>query len=146
MEKTLNILRGEVTGKTLFLILELGSGELVIVVKSGVVEELFVENGFKKELEIAHETSVITVLVLSEDGEETVVLLSLDVLAGGGLGEVVGSHDSTEESDSVEHTSKTHLKWYKFSVSFIDHQHVGRHINGEKVWTRFQMSQMKSLR
>jgi len=109
MEKTLNILRGEVTGKTLFLILELGSGELVIVVKSGVVEELFVENGFKKELEIAHETSVITILILGEDGHKAVVFFVFDILGCGRLREGKSTLDSSNEGHGPESTSNTHL-------------------------------------
>lgn len=109
MEKTLDILLGEFTGKTLLLILELGSGELVIVVKSGVIEELFVENGFEKELEIAHETSVVTILVLGEDGHKAVVFFVFNILGCGRLRESKGTLDSSNEGHGPKSTSNTHL-------------------------------------
>ena len=76
-----NILGGEITGQTHLLILNFGCGQLVIVVQSSVVKELFVECGLEEKLEVAHKASVVTILVLGKDGNETIVFLNLNFVA-----------------------------------------------------------------
>ena len=98
VEETSDIGSGEFTGKTELLILNLSSGKLIIVVEGSVVKELLIKDGLEEELEVAHETSVVTVLVLGEDGQETVVLLFGDIsgLSRGREGE--GRLDSSHKS------------------------------------------------
>ena len=109
VEESLHISRGEVTGQTLLLILDFRSGELIVVVKSRVVEELLVEDRLEEELEVGHEAGIVTVLVLLEDGDEAVVLLVLNILASGNLGECESGLDSTHKSNGIESTGDTHL-------------------------------------
>ena len=109
VEESLDIGWSEVTSETRLLILDFSSGKLIIVVKSGVIEELLVKNGLEKELEIAHETGVVTVLVLGEDGDETEGFLISDRVVSGRGREAKHELSSTEESDSVKSTSNAHL-------------------------------------
>ena len=109
MDEILHISRSEVTGQTLLLILDFRSGELIVVIESGVVKELLVEDRLEEELEVGHEAGIVTVLVLLEDGDEAVVFFVLNVLGGGDLGECESGLDSTHESNGVESTSDTHL-------------------------------------
>ena len=109
LEETSDIGSGEFTGKTELLILNLSSGKLIIVIEGGVVKELLIEDGLEEELEVAHETSVVTILVLGEDGQETVVLLFSDIsgLSRGSEGE--GRLDSSHEGKGPKGASNTHL-------------------------------------
>jgi len=110
MEKLGNISRGEVTSETNLLIFDLSGGKLIGIVVEGLVKELLVENGLEEELEVAHETGVVTILVLGEDGNETEVLLVLDILAHSRGAETESKLDSCGNGEGVDHASKAHLK------------------------------------
>ena len=85
MEQLLHIGRGELTSETRLHIFDLSRSEFILIVRGGVVKEWLVEDGLEELLEVAHETSIVAVLVLREDGEKAIVLLLLDGLAGLGL-------------------------------------------------------------
>jgi len=109
VDKVGNIGRGEVRRETSLLILDFVSGQFVVVVKHGVVNELLVEDGLEHELEVAHETGVVAVTILSEDRHEAVVLLVLHILRLGLGREADGSLDEGAKGDGVEGTDSTHL-------------------------------------
>jgi len=109
VEEILHIGWGKVTGQTLLLILDLRSGQLIIVIESGVVKELLIEDRLEKEFEVGHEAGIVAVLVLLEDGDEAVVLFILNILRSGNLGEGKSGLDSTHKSNGIESSGHTHL-------------------------------------
>ena len=70
---------------------------------------MFVERGLEEKLEVAHETSVVTILVLGKDGDETVILLVLNFGAFGNRREVERSLDCSYKSNRPQGTGDTHL-------------------------------------
>merc|ERR1712046_301724 len=70
LKESLDIFLGEFTVKTLLHILDFRSDSLIIVVKGGLIDKSLVQHTFKKEIEVGHESSVVTILVFHEDGIE----------------------------------------------------------------------------
>ena len=64
---------GVVVNKTRLLIGNFLLDHWIIVVGVGIVQEALVKDGLKEEVEVAHETGMVTVLVLGEDGKQSVV-------------------------------------------------------------------------
>lgn len=107
MQQVLDILVGEVTHETCLLIFDFLGHVGIVVVEGRGVNELLVEDGLEEELEVAHEAGVVTVSVLSEDGEKSVVdLSSLLVLLwlSRELGEADDACDKTEPVDEADNT------------------------------------------
>jgi len=110
-----NIGLGEVVDKTVLSVLDFESGEGVVVVLGGVVNELIVEGGLKEHLEVGHDTGLVAVLVLSEKGHKTVVtFVNLGVNLGLG-GESESELEDGERGDSPHGRHNTML--YKTRVS-----------------------------
>ena len=107
MQQVLDILVGEVTHETCLLIFDFLGHVGIVVVEVRGVNELLVEDGLEEELEVTHEAGVVTVSVLSEDGEKSVVdLSSLLVLLwlSRELGEADDACDKTEPVDEADNT------------------------------------------
>lgn len=62
-----NVSSGEVTVKTEFHIFDFFRGEGIVIVERRVVDELLIEHRFQEKLKIAHEASVVAILVLAKD-------------------------------------------------------------------------------
>ena len=101
---------GELTSETGFVILNFEASELVIVVENGLLNELRVKHTFKENIEIRHESGMVTELVLREDRDESVVLLVVFSIFGSDGGEANASLEDSEESATVEETKVTSLK------------------------------------
>jgi hypothetical protein len=101
---------GELTSETGFVILNFEASELVIVVENGLLNELRVEHTFKENIEIRHESGMVTELVLGEDRDESIVLLVVFSIFRGDGGESNASFNEGEESATVEETEVTSLK------------------------------------
>ena len=85
---------------------------------------MFVERGLEEKLEVAHETSVVTILVLGKDGDETVILLILNFGAFGNRREVERSLDCSYKSNRPQGTGDTHLnKKSVSSYTYTDRRH-----------------------
>jgi hypothetical protein len=65
----------EVTVETSLEILDFLCSAGVVVVAGGLIDKLLVKGRLKEDVEVAHETGIVTKLVLGEDGLETVVTL-----------------------------------------------------------------------
>jgi hypothetical protein len=100
----------ELTSETSFVILNFETGELVIVVENGLLNELRVKHTFKENIEIRHESGMVTELVLAEDRYESVVLLVVFSIFGSNGREADTSLEDGEESATVEETKVTSLK------------------------------------
>ena len=107
-----NILGGEITGQTHLLILNFGCGQLVIVVQSSVVKELFVECGLEEKLEVAHKASMIAVFVFAEYGQKSVVALLAHRVLLFLFAEVEVELDKREQSQTPQAGRNTSLKCY----------------------------------
>ena len=101
---------GELTSETGFVILNFEASELVIVIENGLLNELRVKHTFKENIEIRHESGMVTELVLREDRDESVVLLVVFSIFGSDGGEANASLEDSEESATVEETKVTSLK------------------------------------
>ena len=77
------IRRSEISGKTSLGILDFLSDESIIVVEGGLINESFVEGSLQKEIEVGHNTGVVSELVLLEDRLESVESFGAhDILRG----------------------------------------------------------------
>lgn len=110
-----DILRSEVRDKTVLSVLDFKSHEGIVVIFDRVVNELIVQSSLKHHLEIGHNTGMVAVLVLGEQGKESqVALLDLGVLHSFGgetkkeLNEGAAGH-TPEEADNtmLENTKET---------------------------------------
>jgi hypothetical protein len=63
----------EVTVETGLEILDFLGSAGVVIVAGGLVDKLLVKGRLKEDVEVAHETGIVTKLVLLEDGLETMV-------------------------------------------------------------------------
>jgi hypothetical protein len=100
---------GEVAVETELHILDFSRGDGVIVVGRGLLEEALVKHGLEEELEVAHPSGVVTVLVLGVDGDETEVALVLDGLVLGECRHANGALDDGHAGDGPEETEHTLL-------------------------------------
>ena len=71
--QVLNVTLREITLKTQLHIFDFFGSDWVIIIGRGGVNESFVENGLEQQVEVAHDSCVEPVLVLLEDGDESVV-------------------------------------------------------------------------
>jgi hypothetical protein len=81
----------------------------IVVVESGLINKALVEKSLEEEVEIGHEASVVTVLVLGKNGKEAVVALSTDVVGLGDHTEVGGGLNHCEGSQTPQHGGNTSL-------------------------------------
>ena len=76
-DKILDIIFCKFTIKTLFHILDFLCLDWVIVVKGRLINKSLIECTFQEEVEIRHESGIITVLVLSKDRVQSKVDFSI---------------------------------------------------------------------
>ena len=95
--------------KTQFLIISLLTCHFVVVVGDRVVKEFLVENGLEEDLEVAHETRVVSVLVLVEDRKKAEILLFLNGFALRSHREALGELNDSNDGRKPKHTSHSHL-------------------------------------
>ena len=101
---------GELTSETSFVIFDFEASELIIVVEDGLLNELRVKHTFKENIEIRHESGMVTELILAEDGNKSIVLLVVLSVFLSDRGESNASLEEGEESATVEETEVTSLK------------------------------------
>jgi hypothetical protein len=70
----------EVTVETSLEILDFLGSAGIVIVAGGLVDKLLVKGRLKEDVEVAHETGIVTELVLGEDGLETVVTLLTNLI------------------------------------------------------------------
>jgi hypothetical protein len=75
VQQVLDVLVSHVVDQTCLLILDFLGNDIVIVVVRGVFDEAFVQHCFQEDVEIVHEASVVTISVLVEQRNQTVVCL-----------------------------------------------------------------------
>ena len=71
--KMANVSSCKVTVETKLHIFDFFRGESVVIVKCRVVDEFLVEHRLQEKLEITHEAGVVAILVLAENGKQSVV-------------------------------------------------------------------------
>ena len=83
--------------------------DVVVVVKSGLINELLIKGTLKKEVEVRHESCIVTILVLWEERVQPEVDL-LHILVGFLLlCEAHAELDEGNEGDTVEETKDSLL-------------------------------------
>ncbi len=78
LDQILHISLGEVSNQSILHILNLSGHDLVLVVISRLIDESLVEEGLHEQIELAHESSIVSVLVLLEKGSQLQVSLVTD--------------------------------------------------------------------
>ena len=78
LEKVSDVFIREFAVETLLHVLHFRGNHRVVVVGSGLIDESLVEHGLEQQVEVRHESSVVSVLVLAEDGLQSVVHLLVD--------------------------------------------------------------------
>ena len=107
--KVTDISFGELTSETGFVILNFEASEFIIVVKNGLLNELRVKHTFKEDIEVGHESGMVTELVLGEDGYKSIVLFVVSGIFRGNRRETSSELNSSEESKTVKETKVTSL-------------------------------------
>ncbi len=100
LEEMLNVGLAEVALETLLHVFDFFGEDGVVVVSGGVVDESFVEDGLEEEIEITHNTGVVAVLILLEDGDQAIVDLSGLLVLFGLLGEAEEEFAHGEEGEA----------------------------------------------
>lgn len=101
---------GRLSGKTGLDVLDFERGHGIVVVEGRLINEALVEHSLEEELEVAHESGMVSHLVLGEHRHEAVVLLGAHGIDLGELGEPGHETEETEGGHSVEETKVASLK------------------------------------
>jgi len=104
LDKVGDIRRSKFSVQSLFHIFDFSGNNLIIVVKSGVFDELLVEHTFQEEVEIRHESGIVTILVLSKDRSESDVSFFIIWVSNELLGESEYSLGKTESGNTNDET------------------------------------------
>ena len=67
LQEVLDIVFGEVSRQTFLHIVNFLLLDDVVVVHGGLIDESLIEHGVEQQIEVGHESSIVTVLVLRED-------------------------------------------------------------------------------
>lgn len=102
LQEVSDIVLSELAVETELHILDFLSDRWVIVVEGGLIDESFVQDTLEEEIEVGHESSVVSVLVLHEDGVESEVDLGLLWINALGSGESAKELDSSEEGNTPD--------------------------------------------
>ena len=100
LKQVLNISVGEFSVETSLHVGDFSGNDNIIIVEGGLVEESFIEHTFEEQVEVGHESCVITVLVLLEDRLQSKVNLVLGVLLNGVVSETESKLKTSEEGDT----------------------------------------------
>ena len=100
LEEMLHVGFGEVALETLLHIGDFSREDWVIVVSRGVIDESLVEDCLEEEIEIGHDSGVIAVLILLEDGDKSVVYFLGFLVLFGFRAEAEEEFAHSEESES----------------------------------------------
>ena len=131
----------ELTSQTGFLILDFPRGDLIIVIESGLINEALVKHSFEEELEISHETGMVTKLVLAEYRDQTIVLLVSHSVNLGKCRETVKEFNAREYGQTIEESEVTSLKQ---NGEKVNNQSVGNK-RGQALVTRKMSIQVQLL-
>ena len=102
LEQVLDIILGEITVETELHVFDFLGNSGVIVIEGRLIDESFVEDTLKEEIEVGHESCVISVLVLHEDGVKSEIDLSLLWISFLGTGETSQELGKGEEGDAPD--------------------------------------------
>jgi len=126
LEQVPDIVFGELTVETSLHVSDFLRDDGIVVVEGGLLDELLVQHGLEKEIEVRHESSGVTILVLGEETVQSVVDLSIVGVDSLNRGEAREELQGGEESDAVEPARDSNLQEVKdswvnqMSISAID--------------------------
>ena len=115
LEEVPDIVFGEFTVETSLHVSDFLGDDGIVVVEGGLLDELLVQHGLEKEIEVGHESSGVTVLVLGEETIQSVVDLGIVGVDSLGRSEAREELEGGEESETVEPARDSNLQEVKDS-------------------------------
>ena len=109
LKQVLDIVLGELSVQTQLHILDFLSDSWVIVVNGRLIDESLVEHTLEEQIEVGHESCVVSILVLHEDGVKSEIDLLLLWVRGLGSRELSQELKSGKEGNTPDRSDDSVL-------------------------------------